>query len=144
MKEAAKKRRERQQDLEAKARVKAKIEEDKASRRAKAEREKARREGHAPPPDFVSASSAAPPSVPKPAAAYAETRLRLQTPSGNVIKTFPVDTTLFEVAAALSQESGAEIHGFVQGFPRKVFDAEYFGETLKDLKLVPSASLVVN
>ena len=59
------------------------------------------------------------------------------------MKTFPVDTTLFEVAAALNEESGMEVESFTQTFPRKVFDSEFFGETLKELKMVPSASLIV-
>jgi UBX domain-containing protein 1/4 len=59
------------------------------------------------------------------------------------MKSFPVDTTLFEVAAALSEESGMEVESFTQTFPRKVFNNEFFGETLKDLKMVPSASLIV-
>ena len=79
----------------------------------------------------------------KPAAAYTETRLRLQTSGGNVLKSFPVDTTLFEVAAALSQESGVQATSFVQNFPKKVFDEVDFGASLKELGLVPSASLIV-
>jgi hypothetical protein len=59
------------------------------------------------------------------------------------MKTFPVDTTLFEVAAALSEELGTEVQSFTQNFPRKVYGAEFFGETLKELGLVPSASLIV-
>ena len=59
------------------------------------------------------------------------------------MKTFPVETTLFEVAAELTQESGVEVESFTQTFPWKVFNNEYFGETLKELKLVPSASLIV-
>ena len=59
------------------------------------------------------------------------------------MKTFPVDTTLFEVAAALSKELGREVQAFVQTFPKKTFNEEFFGETLKELKLVPSASLIV-
>lgn len=59
------------------------------------------------------------------------------------MKTFPVETTLFEVAAALNQENGLNVQSFTQTFPRKVFNSEYFGETLKELGLVPSASLIV-
>lgn len=59
------------------------------------------------------------------------------------MKTFPVETTLFEVAAALNQEHGLNVQSFTQNFPRKVFNSEYFGETLKELGLVPSASLIV-
>jgi hypothetical protein len=59
------------------------------------------------------------------------------------MKTLPVDTTLFEVASALSQDDGVEVQSFLQNFPKKVFHSEFFGETLKELGLVPSASLVV-
>ncbi|KKZ60252.1 hypothetical protein EMCG_05009 [[Emmonsia] crescens] len=144
LKEAAKKRREKQEEIEIKARIRAKIEADKEERRLRAEREKAERQGRAPPP--ATAAAPLPPTAPttsKPASAYTESRLRLQTPTGNVMKTFPVDTTLFEVAAALTQESGMEVQSFTQNFPRKVFDAESFGETLKELGLIPSASLIV-
>lgn len=59
------------------------------------------------------------------------------------MKTFPVNTTLFEVASALGDELGQDVESFTQTFPKKVFDKEYFGESLKDLKWVPSASLIV-
>jgi len=59
------------------------------------------------------------------------------------MKTFPVDTTLFEVAAAVADEIGQDVESFTQNFPKKTFDKEFFGETLKDLKLIPSASLIV-
>lgn len=143
--DAAKKRKEKQDDIEAKKRIQAKIAADKEERRLKIEKEKAEREGRAAP------ASAAPPAAPvaaaaptsKPASAYTETRLRLQTSNGNVMKTYPVETTLFEVAQELLTESGMEVESFTQNFPRKVFDSEFFGETLKELKLVPSASLIV-
>ncbi|OGE50441.1 hypothetical protein PENARI_c017G06097 [Penicillium arizonense] len=145
MKEAAAKKREKQADIDAKKRIKAKIEADKEERRLKAERERAERAGVAPLP--VPAAAPAPtasgPATSKPASAYTETRLRFQSPKGNIMKTLPVDTTLFEVAAALKEQDGIEVQSFVQTFPKKVFDAEFFGETLKELGLVPSASLVV-
>ena len=143
IKDAENKRREKAADIEAKKRIQAKIAADKEERRLKNEREKAEREGRKIPPasESIISTPAAPSS--KPASAYTETRLRLQTANGNVLKTFPVDTTLFEVAAALNEESGMEVESFTQNFPKKVFNNEYFGETLKDLKLVPSASLIV-
>ena len=63
--------------------------------------------------------------------------------SGNVQKSFPIDTTLFEVAAALNADSGLEVQSFTQNYPKKVFDQVDFGATLKELGLVPSASLIV-
>lgn len=140
IKEAEKKRQEKQADIEAKKRIQAKIAADKEERRLKAEREKAARSGAAVP---VVETPAAPPAAPKPASDYKETRLRLQTSAGNIMKTFPVETTLFEVAAAVGEETGRDVESFTQNFPRKVFGHEYFGESLKDLKLVPSASLIV-
>lgn len=161
IKEAEKKRRERLEDIEAKKKIQARIAADKEERRLRAEREKAERAGQALPPvaagklDKTTAlqpvltsspatgPTASAPTTSKPASAYTETRLRLQTPNGNVMKTFPVDTTLFEVAAAVADEIGQDVESFVQTFPKKTFDKEFFGETLKDLKLVPSASLIV-
>ena len=143
LKEAAQKKKERLEEVEAKKRIKAKIEADKAERRRKAEVEKAQRAGQAPPVQAAPSPSPAGPASSKPAAAYTESRMRFQTPNGNIMKTFPVTTTLFEIAAALNSEDGIEVHSFTQNFPKKVFDAEFFGETLKELGLVPSASLVV-
>ena len=145
LKEAAKKRQERIDDVEAKKRIQAKIAADKEERRLKQERDKAEREGRSAPssaPEAVAAPGSGP-TTSKPASAYTETRLRLQTPSGNIMKTFPVETTLFEVASDIGRETGTEVQSFTQTFPKKVFDQEYFGESLKELKLVPSASLMV-
>ncbi|KAJ5113414.1 hypothetical protein N7456_001948 [Penicillium angulare] len=144
-KETAAKKKEKQDEIDAKKRIRAKIEADKEERRRKAELERAARAGVAPPP--APAAAPAPttsgPVASKPASAYTETRLRFQTPNGNVMKTLPVETTLFEVAAALKSEDGIDVQSFTQNFPRKVFGAEFFGETLKELGLTPSASLVV-
>ncbi|RVX67553.1 hypothetical protein B0A52_08906 [Exophiala mesophila] len=147
IKEAEKKRQEKLADIEAKKRIQAKIAADKEERRLRTEREKAERAGNA--AAAAAAVAAAPipaatgPVTSKPASEYKESRLRLQTANGNLMKTFPVETTLFEVAAAISDEIGRDVESFTQNFPKKVFNQEYFGETLKDLKLVPSASLIV-
>lgn len=143
IKDAEKKRKEKQDDIDAKKRIQAKIAADKEERRLKAEQEKAMRAGQAPPPVQAASAVASGPSTSKAAADYTETRLRLQTSNGNVMKTFPVNTTLFEVAAAVADEIGQDVESFTQNFPKKIFDKEYFGETLKDLKLVPSANLIV-
>ncbi|KAI9829770.1 MAG: hypothetical protein M1819_006007 [Sarea resinae] len=145
LKEAAAKRREKQDEIAAKERIRAKIAADKEERRLKAEKEKAQRQGRVPQPEQTPASVPEPSALvaSKPASAYTEARLRLQMPSGNIQKTFPVDTTLFEVAAALKQESGVAVQSFAQNFPRKVFEQTEFGQTLKEAGLVPSAALIV-
>lgn len=128
--------------MAAKDKIKARIAEDKEERRLKAEKEKAEREGRTLPPTEATAPTSSGPSISKPASAYTETRLRLQTPNGSVQKAFPVDTTLFEVAAALTAENGFEAQSFVQNFPKKIFDQVDFGATLKELGLVPSSALI--
>lgn len=144
MKDVARKRKEKQDEIDAKQRIRAKIAADKEERRLKAEREKAERAGQVSQPLSAAPVSTIPGTIiSKPTSAYSEARLRFQTSKGNIMKTFPVNTTLFEVAAALSQDDGLEVQSFTQNFPRKVFDAEYFGETLKELGLIPSASLIV-
>ncbi|EKV19631.1 Ubiquitin-associated/translation elongation factor EF1B, N-terminal, eukaryote [Penicillium digitatum] len=145
LKEAVMKKKEKQDEIDAKKRIKAKIEADKEERRLKAEKQRAERAGLAPPPQPAAAPvpTSSGPATSKPASAYTETRLRFQSSKGNILKTLPVDTTLFEVAAALREQDGIEAQSFVQNFPRKVFNNEFFGETLKELGLVPSASLVI-
>ncbi|KAF2085849.1 putative UBX domain protein [Saccharata proteae CBS 121410] len=144
LKEAQAKKREKQEEIEAKKRVQARIAADKEERRLKAEREKAARAGQAmPQPTAVPVPTASGPTTSKPSSAYTESRLRLQTSSGAITKTFPVETTLFEVAHTLAQENGLQIESFTQNFPRKVYDQTDFGQTLKEAGLVPSAALVV-
>ncbi|RYP02749.1 hypothetical protein DL764_005623 [Monosporascus ibericus] len=142
IKEAARKRQEKQEDLDAKRRIKAKIEADKEERRRKAEEAKAAKEGRAPAP---SAPAAAAPAAQRPAATtHNEARLRLQTPGGNVMKTLPADTTLFEVAQLLQSENGLAVNRFVMNFPKKTFEGSLdFGKTLKEAGMVPSAVLIV-
>jgi UBX domain-containing protein 1/4 len=143
IKEAEKKRKEKLDDIEAKKRIQARIAADKEERRLKADREKAERAGVAAPQPQAAAPVASAPTTSKPASEYTETRLRLQTSGGNILKSFPVETTLFEVASAVGDEIGRDVESFTQNFPRKIFDKEYFDQTLKELKLVPSASLIV-
>lgn len=145
LKDAAAKRKEKQDEIAAKERIKQRIAADKEERRLKAEKDKAEREGRAPPaaPATAALPTTSGPVASKPAAAYTETRLRLQTPAGNIQKSFSVDSTLFEVASAINQESGLDIGSFTQNYPKKVFDSVDFGASLKELGLVPSASLVV-
>ncbi|KAF2649497.1 hypothetical protein K491DRAFT_610650 [Lophiostoma macrostomum CBS 122681] len=143
IKEAQAKKREKQEEADAKRRVLEKLEAQKAERKRKADLEKAARDGRAVP---VAAESSAPvaagPATSKPASAYTEARLALQTPSGRVTKTFPVETTLFEVAHALEQD-GLQVESFTQNFPKKIYDRTDFGMTLKEAGMVPSAALII-
>lgn len=143
IKEAQAKRAEKLADQEAKKRVLAKLEADKQERKRKAEAEKALRAGQAPPPvQHEKGPTSSGPTTSKPASAYTEARLALQTPGGRVTKTFPVETTLFEVAHALEQD-GLTVNTFSTNFPKKTFDKSDFGMTLKEAGMVPSAALIV-
>lgn len=147
IKEAAKKRQEKLDDIEAKRRIKAKIEADKEERRRKAELAKAAKEGRAPEAAAAAAAAAAPapaPAAARPTVSHNDGRLRLQTSQGNIQKTYPADTTLFEVAQALESESGIKVTSFTLTFPRKVYESGVdFGTTLREAGLVPSGVLIV-
>lgn len=144
MKEAAAKRQEKINDIAAKKRIQDKIAADKEERRLKAEKVKAEREGRAPPADPSLAAAAAAPVASKPASAHTEARLRLQTASGNVQKTLPAETTLFELAQAVEGENGGPVTSFTMTYPKKVFEGSVdFGLTLKEAGLVPSGVLIV-
>lgn len=144
IKEAQAKRAEKKADDEARKRVLAKLEADKQERKRKAEAEKALRAGQtAPlPPAQTPMPTSSGPSTSKPASAYTETRLALQTPTGRVMKTFPVETSLFEVAHTLEQD-GLEVNSFTTTFPKKTYDRTDFGMTLKEAGLIPSAALIL-
>ncbi|OAA67305.1 ubx domain protein [Niveomyces insectorum RCEF 264] len=146
IKEAAKKRAEKREDLEAKKRIRARIEADREERRRKAEEAKAAREGRVPSPGAQAAAASLAASVTASSSASSSTqaRLRLQLPTGNVLKTFEADTTLFEVAQALEADDSFKASRFELTFPRKVFEgATDLSKTLRELGLVPSAVLRV-
>ncbi|KAI9829003.1 MAG: hypothetical protein M1832_000026 [Thelocarpon impressellum] len=146
LKEAAAKRKEKQAEVAAKERIRQKIKTDQEERRLKAQKDKAEREGRAPPPEPAAAPlpTTSGPVASKPASAYSEARLRLQTPTGNLQKSFPVETTLFEVAAAIEEESGVAVQSFTVNYPKKTFSQGIdFGQSLKEAGLVPSAALIV-
>lgn len=80
----------------------------------------------------------------KPKANANEARLRLQTPSGNIMKTLPAETTLFELAQAVQSETGAAVTSFSTTFPRQTFEGDIdMSKTLKEAGLVPNAALIV-
>ncbi|KAL6815416.1 ubiquitin-related domain-containing protein [Trichoderma sp. SZMC 28013] len=145
IKEAMQKRKEKLEEAEAKKRIKAKIEEDRAERRRKAEEAKAAREGRA--PEAASSSSAAPAAAAaplRPKADHTEAKLKLQTDSGNIMKTLPAETTLFELAQQLQSETGKPVTTFTTTFPRKTFQGDVdMSKTLKEAGLVPSSVLIV-
>lgn len=60
------------------------------------------------------------------------------------MKTFPAETTLFEVAQSIEAEAGGPIESFTSTYPKKVYSGAIdFGKTLKEAGLIPSAVLIV-
>ena len=73
----------------------------------------------------------------------AQSRLRLQTSAGNVMKTLPVETTLMEVAAMVKTETGVDVTKMSTTFPRKTFSVADMNLTLQEAGWTPSAAVVV-
>ncbi|KAF2431811.1 hypothetical protein EJ08DRAFT_165739 [Tothia fuscella] len=143
IKEAQAKRREKKEDDLARKKILQQIETDKAERKRKADLEKAQRAGGAVYAEPEPEKPAAAPVAPKAAADYKEARLSLRTSAGNKTMSFPVETTLFEVAHALGEDIQKEVKTFTTTFPRKVYDSSDFGMTLKEAGMVPSVALIV-
>jgi hypothetical protein len=143
IKAAAKKRQEKLDDMAAKKRIQDKIAADKEERRLRAEKAKAEREGRAPPEPAAAAAPAAA-MTPRTTTAHTDARLRLQMASGTSMKTYPVETTLFEVAQSIEAENGTPVTSFTMTYPKKTFSGGAdLGLTLKEAGLAPSAVLIV-
>jgi hypothetical protein len=140
-KDAERKRREKKEDALVRQKILDQIARDKEERARKNEMEKAARRGEALPAEPKTVS--VPVVKAEGPKTYAEARLRLQAPTATITKSFPAETTLFEVAAAASEEFGFEISTFMTNFPKKTFGATEFGMTLKEAGMVPSAALIV-
>ncbi|WFD42229.1 hypothetical protein MPSI1_000870 [Malassezia psittaci] len=143
IKDAERKRREKQEDIAAKARVKAQIEEDKKRRAEKAAREKALREG-VPLPGATPTNG--PPTKPSavPTSTANESRLRVRAPGGTWMGTLPATATLLDVQnAVLKDGKGGDAVQlqFSTTFPRHIFTTGEQAKSLKELGLVPSAAL---
>lgn len=156
LKEAEKEARQRKQDkiddAKARAAVRAQIEADKKARAEKAAKEKALREGreYQQPPvsgvgGAISASAAAPGAK---SSESPTTRLQIRLASGDPLTTtMSSDSTLHELALfveAQRPEVSSETVTFTNAFPRKTFSRSDFTRTLKELDLVPSASLMAS
>ncbi|WFC98152.1 hypothetical protein MYAM1_000876 [Malassezia yamatoensis] len=143
IKDAERKRREKQEDIAAKARVKAQIEEDKKRRAEKAAKEKALREGE-PLPGAVPTDGPPTKSSAIQASTANESRLRVRAPGGAWTGTLPSTATLLDVQnAVLKDGKGGDATRlqFSTTFPRHIFTADEQAKSLRELGLVPSAAL---
>lgn len=104
LKEVAKRKQEKVDDLKAKERVRQQIKETQEARRRNQEAEKAQRQDKA----ILDQQEIAKSFPPRFKASDSETRLQLRMPTGQpaLVKTFPAETTLFEVASTVESETG--------------------------------------
>ncbi|KAK9474101.1 uncharacterized protein V1510DRAFT_412426 [Dipodascopsis tothii] len=140
VKEAEARRREQREEVLAKQRVKAQIEADRRARQERAERERAARAGTAAPAAAAAAPAAAAAAAPGRKREYTESRLQIRA----VVQTFPLDTTLFEVAHAVQDRTGVAPTAavFVTTFPTKRYGADDLGLSLREANLVNTAVML--
>jgi len=138
---AVERRREKDEEKAAKARVLAQIEADKAAR--KAEREAGRAGAAAQQP----AAAAAPAPAQTVKKDYTEARLQVRLPAGQpLVHTFGAKEPLSAVRLYIEMnrsDGGAGPFRLMTNFPKKVFNDEDYENTLENLGLVPSAVLMV-
>ncbi|KAI8881264.1 UBX-domain-containing protein [Backusella circina FSU 941] len=130
------KKREKEQEKIAKAKIKAQIEQDKKERAAKkAAVIEARKKVEE---DVVAPQTA---GVKK---EYNEARLQVRVPgSGPITHTFDANATLSEVYTFLESQGCNGSFSLSTPFPRRVFAQDDLQKSLKELNLVPSAALVL-
>lgn len=135
IRDAQKKRKEAADDIAAKKRIKDLIEADKRARAA----EKAGVKPTASPVAVPVSKPAAPRAAPT------DSRMQFRVPGKPpIVKTFPVETKLQEVAEALSQDIGVQTGSlvFTTTFPTRKLTSADFGKTLKEADLINAAVIV--
>lgn len=139
MREAEKKRKEAREDAIAKQRIRDRIAADKEARRKEKDATKA-----APVPAAPVAAANPPPARSAPTESKIRFRVQGQPPTAGFMKTYPVETTLGEVAESISSEVGisASSVAFQTTFPTKTFGPSEFSKTLKETDLI-NTNLIV-
>ncbi|BGP57975.1 hypothetical protein JCM8202v2_005632 [Rhodotorula sphaerocarpa] len=149
---ADQRKKEKEDDLKARKRIREQIEADKQARAAKSAREKALREGRNPDLAAEGASTSSPaaagagaaPAAPSEKKVYDSARLQIRVPSGPpLVHTLPATATLGEVAQWIEEQSGLSGFTLTCSFPRKTYGDVDLGTDLKTLGLTPSAVLLV-
>ncbi|ORE17152.1 UBX-domain-containing protein [Rhizopus microsporus] len=138
------KKKEKELDRIAKAKVKAQIEADKRERAAKViekTNEEAAKQSQAESAPAPAATSTSQPAVKK---EYNDARLQIRIPGMSpVTNTFSATSTLSEVYSFLQSQGCTNPFTLSTTFPRKTFGEEDKEKTLKELNLVPSAALIL-
>ncbi|KAI8645830.1 ubiquitin-related domain-containing protein [Parasitella parasitica] len=131
------KKKEKEQDRIAKAKIKAQIEQDRKERAAK----KAAKQAHQAAQAQVETVGSAQPPVKK---EYNEARIQIRAPgAAPITHTFDANAPLNQVFDYLQSQGLANPFTLSTTFPRKTFGSEDQQKSLKELNLVPSAALVL-
>ncbi|CDS14418.1 hypothetical protein LRAMOSA06587 [Lichtheimia ramosa] len=139
------KRKEKEADRLAKAKIKAQIEQDKKERQAKREAAKLAAQEQKEQQAAAASSAAAAAATPTAKKEYNDARLQFRVPGvAPITQTFPADTTLQQVHEFLQSKGCNQPFALSMTFPRKTFEEGDLGKTLKELNLVPSSALVLN
>ncbi|OAD76805.1 C2H2-type zinc finger transcription factor [Phycomyces blakesleeanus NRRL 1555(-)] len=136
------KRKEKEDDKKALAKIKAQIEADKRDRAAKKEAAK----NGTPIPAVAAPEVATPVAASAPAAKkeYTEARLQIRVPGiSPLTSNFPADATLSSVQTYLQSNGCVNNFTLSTTFPRKTFGTDDLNKSLKELGLVPSSALVL-
>ncbi|EPS35727.1 hypothetical protein H072_10881 [Dactylellina haptotyla CBS 200.50] len=148
MRDIEQRKQEKIDDAKARAKIKAEIAATQQARREAAAKSKAQRQGIIADDNSASSTSSSP-APPRIAQPHTEARLRFQFSGGRppITHTFPIETSIFEVASYLAQQTGLDINTFTTTFPpRKTYKLEDSLDaalSLKEANLAPSASLIV-
>ncbi|KAI9019489.1 ubiquitin-related domain-containing protein [Phycomyces nitens] len=141
------KRKEKEDDKKALAKIKAQIEADKRDRAAKVifsqqtTAKEAAKNGTPVPVAPTPAPVAAPPTVKK---EYTEARLQIRVPGASPLtSSFSADATLADVQTYLQSNGCTNNFTLSTTFPRKTFGSGDLAKSLKELGLVPSSALVL-
>jgi len=133
-------RREKQEERDARARILAKIEEDKNTRRLEKEAASKKSESSLPALPPVAAA-------PAPKKDYTECKLQIRQTNGQpIVHSFGAKESLAAVRLYVEMNRTDGVSGIVKlmtNFPKKVFTEDEYGNSLENLGLVPSAVLMV-
>eukprot|EP00088_Acartia_fossae_P037646 TRINITY_DN3884_c0_g1_i3.p1 TRINITY_DN3884_c0_g1~~TRINITY_DN3884_c0_g1_i3.p1 ORF type:complete len:503 (+),score=139.90 TRINITY_DN3884_c0_g1_i3:34-1509(+) len=137
---------EKEEERMARARVQAQIEQDRADRAAKFQREKDEREERRKEKERQELAEQAAKADREAAERSTVARLQFRLPDGSSrTHHFPADTTLDEVYKWVSTDLDSRFSNFSLSttFPRRSLDTQPRGNTLKELQLAPSATIMV-
>jgi len=141
--EAEKIKREKEEDAKAKARIKAKIEQDRLERFGK----KPAAGAAAPTPTPVAKPAAVAPTPVGPPKEYTDSTIQVRLLDGTTIKgTFPIDAKLIDVHTFLTKNTSQSGKFTLSNtYPRKIYTHDELKSiSLKDAGLVPNGTLLVS